>query len=145
MVLKFSKCGPVSSAGIPRSLSKCILFLPSRCQSSFLVSSPNVPVKLCQACFLSSRLFLLPQDVALCRFVCCLSLKRRRRPNIQAFIGGILVIGVHRWPGLKLAQVLAAAGYGSARLKRLGLAHEPLSSSLLNSIACNLNECRTAH
>lgn len=73
-VLKFSKCGSVSSDGIPACLSKWILFLLSRCQSSFLVSSLNAPLKLCQACFLSSHLFFvvffLPQDLALCRLVC---------------------------------------------------------------------------
>lgn len=156
-VLKFSKCGPVSSPGIPASLSKYILFLPSRCQSSFLVSSLNAPVKLCQACFLSACLFFLLQDVALCRFVCSLSLKRRCRPNIQAIsFSGILVIGVHRQPGLKLAQVLAcrlqdgggirfssfeATGVG---IRASASGPEPLSSSPLNSIPCNLNECRTA-
>lgn len=57
LVLRFSKCGSVSSDGSLTRPSKHTLFLLSRCQSYFLVSSHNGPVKLCQPCFLCSSLF----------------------------------------------------------------------------------------
>lgn len=56
-LLRFSKCGSFSSDGILTCPSKHTLFLHSRCQSYFLVSSANWAVKLCQACFLCSSLF----------------------------------------------------------------------------------------
>lgn len=111
-VLKFSKCGSVSSVGIPTCLSKWILFLLSRCQSTFLVSSLNAPLKLCQACFLYSPLFFWPQDVMLCRLVCSESEMETldKHPAAEtsglALIGAIPVIGVHQRPGVTLAQVL---------------------------------------
>lgn len=72
------------------------------------------------------------------------------------FSGGNLVIGVHQRPGLKLAQVLAwrlqdGSGIRFSSFEATGVGiqasasgPEPLSSSPLNLIPCNLNECRTA-
>ena len=58
-VLRFSKCGSVSSDRMLTRPSKHTLFLRSRCQSYFLVSSHDGPVQICQACFLRCSLFAL--------------------------------------------------------------------------------------
>lgn len=68
-MLRFSKCGSVSSDHMLICLSKHTLFLHSGCQSYFLVSSHNAPVKLCQVCFLGWSCSL-PDDLILSRFVC---------------------------------------------------------------------------
>lgn len=90
--------------------------------------------------------------------ICLLSESKTEMPAKHPgfFFGGILVIGVHRRPGQKLAQVLAWRLQDGGRIRfssfeatGVGIqasapGPEPFSSSPLNLIPCNLNECRTA-
>lgn len=166
-MVTFSKCGTVSSDCMLTCQSKHTLFLHSRCQSYFLVSSHNGPVKLCQACFLCTRPLALNfmQHFLESEY----SLAMATEPQAKWELSVLSVVSLSSWCSplawnkvrLKLSFTFvssgpAGVGQGSVHLKWFWLTcswcswdsgpglepHSTLSvfpPSLLNLITCNFN------